>query len=186
MSRQLAKHWFSVEEYERMGRAGVFGDDARLELLEGEIYEMPPIGSPHASCVKHFNVLLNSHFSGKMLVGVQDPVRLDDFSEPQPDISLLRWRNDFYKNSHPTPADVLLIIEVADSTVESDRSYKIPLYAKAGIPEAWIINLQDETIELYAEPAGGVYQVSKTFKRGEEAQAHTVADLRVEVADILG
>jgi Uma2 family endonuclease len=186
MSRQLAKHWISVDEYERMGHAGIFGDDARLELLEGEIYEMSPIGSPHAACVKYLNTLFNRLFSGKMLVGVQDPIRLDDFSEPQPDIALLRWRDDFYKNSHPTPADVLLVIEVADTTVESDRSYKLPLYAKAGIPEVWIVNLPDETIELYAEPASGVYQVSKTFERGEEVQAQGVSELRVGVADILG
>jgi Uma2 family endonuclease len=186
MSRQLAKHWISVDEYERMGRAGVFGESTRLELLEGEIYEMSPIGSPHAACVKYLNMLFNRLFSGKMLVGVQDPIRVDDFSEPQPDIALLRWRDDFYKSSHPTPADVLLVIEVADSTVESDRSYKLPLYAKAGIPEVWIVNLPDETIELYAEPASGVYQASKTFKRGEEVQAQGVSELRVGVADILG
>lgn len=186
MSRQLAKHWFSVEEYERMGRAGVFGGDARLELLEGEIYEISPIGSPHAACVDFLSSLLNRLFGDKFIVRVQNPVRLDDFSEPQPGIALLHWRDDFYRSAHPTPADVRLIIEVADSTVETDRSYKMPLYAKAGIPEAWIINLQDETIELYAEPVGGLYQSTKTFKRGEEAQAHTMADLRVEVADILG
>jgi Uma2 family endonuclease len=92
----------------------------------------------------------------------------------------------FYRHTHPMPADVLLIIEVADSTVETDRSYKMPLYAKAGIPEAWIVNLQDETIELYAEPVGGIYQSSKTFKRGEDVQAHGISELRVRVEDILG
>lgn len=186
MSRQLAKHWISVDEYERMGRAGVFTPDERLELFEGEIYEMTPIGSPHAACVKFLNTLLNRLFSGRMLVGVQDPIRLDDFSEPQLDITLLRWRDDFYKNSHPTPADVLLVIEVADSTVESDRSYKMPLYAKAGITEVWLVNLPDETIELYAEPIDGIYQLSKTFERDAKLQAHTLADLRVNAADILG
>jgi Uma2 family endonuclease len=186
MSRQLAKRWISVDEYEHMGKAGVFTPDERLELLEGEIYEMSPIGSPHAACVKYLNALLNRLFSGKMIVCIQDPIRLDDFSEPQPDIALVRWRDDFYKSSHPTPADVLLVIKVADSTVESDRSYKMPLYAKAGIPEVWLVNLADETIELYAEPDDGVYRISKNFKRGEEAQAHAVADLRVNVADILG
>jgi Uma2 family endonuclease len=186
MSRQLAKHWISVDEYERMGRAGIFEEDARLELLEGEIYEMSPIGSPHAACVKFISALLNNLFNGKLIVSTQDPIRLDDFSEPQPDIALLRWRDDFYRHAHPTPADVLLVIEVADSTVESDRTYKMPLYAKAGVEEAWLVNLPDETIELYAEPTGGIYQVSKSFKRGEEVQAHAVAGLRVNVTDILG
>ena|SRR5215213_4654423 len=186
MSRRLAKRWITADEYERMGEAGIFGEDARLELLEGEIYEMSPIGSPHAACVKYLNVLFNRLFSGRLLVGVQDPIRLDDFSEPQPDIALLHGRDDFYRHAHPKPNDVLLVIEVADSTVETDRSYKIPLYAKAGIQEAWLVNLPDERIELYAEPVGGVYQISRNFNRGEEVQSHTVADLRANVSEGLG
>ena len=186
MSRQLAKHWISVDEYERMGCAGIFGGDARLELLEGEIYEISPIGSPHAACVTILHQLLTLKFAGKLIVISQNPVRLDDFSEPQPDIAIVRWRDDFYKHGHPTPADVLLVIEVADSTVESDRTYKMPLYAKAGIPEAWLVNLPDEKIELYAEPADGAYQFTRDFNRGEDVQAHNIADLHVPVADVLG
>ena len=186
MSRQLAKHWISVDEYERMGVAGVFPPDKRLELLEGEIYERSPIGSPHAACVTILHQLLTLKFAGKLIVISQNPMRLDDFSEPQPDIALLRWRDDFYRHAHPTPADVLLVIEVADSTVESDRSYKIPLYAKAGISEAWLVNLPDERIELYAEPADGIYQLNKNFSRGEEVQSPGLSDLRVNVADVLG
>lgn len=186
MSRQLAKRWITADEYERMGEAGIFGHDAHLELLEGEIYEMSPIGSPHSACVTILHQLLTLKFANKLIVFSQNPIRLNDFSEPQPDLALVRWRADFYKSSHPTPADVLLVIEVADSTVESDRSYKMPLYAKAGIPEVWLVNLPDETIELYAKPTDGAYQFSKSFRRGEEAQAHSVADLRVPVMDVLG
>ncbi len=186
MSRQLAKHWITVDEYERMGEAGIFHPDARLELLEGEIYQMSPIGIPHASCVKFLSTLLNRLFNGKLLVSVQDPVRLSDLSEPQPDVALLRWRDDFYRRAHPTPADVRLVIEVADTTVETDRSYKMPLYARAGIPEAWLVNLPEERIELFAEPAGGVYQINRIFSRGEEVQSPGVADLRVGVSDVLG
>ncbi|HUQ31917.1 MAG TPA: Uma2 family endonuclease [Pyrinomonadaceae bacterium] len=186
MSRQLAKRWISVDEYERMGKAGVFTPDERLELLEGEIYEMSPIGSPHAACVKYLNTLFNQLFSGKMLVCVQDPIRLNDFSEPQPDIALLRWRDDFYRHTHPTPADVWLVIEVADSTVESDRSYKMPLYAKAGIPEAWLVNLVEECVELYAEPESETYQTVRRFTRGEAVTAHGIRDLNISVSDILG
>jgi Uma2 family endonuclease len=186
MSQQLAKHWITADEYEQMGRAAIFHPDARLELLDGEIYEMSPIGSPHAACVKYLSALLNRHFNGKMIVSTRDPIRLNDFSEPQPDIALLRWRDDFYRHAHPTPSDVLLVIEVADSTVESDRSYKMPLYAKAGVPEAWLVNLQTERIELYAQPANGAYQFIKEFKRDEDVQAYSIADLRVTVADVLG
>ncbi|HEX8844656.1 MAG TPA: Uma2 family endonuclease [Pyrinomonadaceae bacterium] len=186
MSRQLAKYWITVDEYERMGEAGIFSSDARLELLEGSIYELPRIRPPHAACVTYLSMLFHRLFDRKFIVSSQDPIRLDDYSEPQPDVALLRWRDNYYRDGHPTPADVLLIIEVADSTVESDRSYKMPLYAKAGIPEAWLVNLPDERIELYAEPVSGTYQTTRNFIRGEEVQAHTIADLRVAVAEVLG
>jgi len=186
MSRQLAKHWISVEEYERMGRADIFGNEARLELLEGEIYEMSPIGSPHAACVDFLINLLTEFARRRFIVRGQNPICLNDFSEPQLDVALLRWRDDFYRHAHPTPADVLLVIEVADSTVETDRSYKIPLYAQAGIAEAWLVNLPAEQVELYASPANDAYQITQTFKRGDVAQSHTIKDLAINVSDILG
>lgn len=185
MSRQLAKRWITVDEYERMGEAGIFCSDDRLELLEGEIYEMSPIGSRHAACVDFLITSLNELSQRRFIVRGQNPIRLNDFSEPQPDIALVKWRDDFYRDAHPTPADVMLIIEVADSTVESDRSYKMPLYAKAGIAEAWIINLPDETIELYAEPENGAYSVNRNFKHGEDAEAHTVEGLSITVTDVI-
>lgn len=186
MAQQLDKHWITVDEYERMGEAGIFRPDSRLELLEGEIYEISPIASSHAACVKALSLLLNQLFGGVLLVSTQDPIRLDDYSEPQPDVALLRWRDDFYRRAHPTPAEVLLVIEVADTTVDSDRRIKLPLYAKAGIREAWLVNLPEEKIELYAEPSDGAYQVTKDFKRGEEAQAHNIEGLRVGVAAVIG
>jgi Uma2 family endonuclease len=186
MAQQLAKHWITVDEYERMGEAGIFRPDSQLELLEGEIYEMSPIGSSHAACVKALSLLLNQLFGGVMLVSTQDPIRLDDYSEPQPDVALLSWRDDFYRRAHPTPADVLLVIEVADTTVDSDRRIKLPLYAKAGIREVWLVNLPEEKIELYAEPSGGAYQIIRDFKRGEEAQSHSIEGLRVGVVAVIG
>ncbi len=186
MSRQLAKRWITVEEYERMGEAGIFNEDDRLELLEGGIYERSPIGSRHAACVTVLHQLLTLKFAGKLIVISQNPIRLDDFSEPQPDIALLKWRDDFYRDALPMPDDVLLVIEVADTTIESDRAYKLPLYAKAGIAEVWIINLPDETIELYADAKDGTYGIQRNLKRGEDAEAHTIAGLRVAVTDVLG
>src|SRR4051812_8521708 len=177
MSRQLAQHWITSDEYERMGEAGIFHPDDRLELLEGAIYEMPPIGSPHAACVDLLITLLTEWAQRRFIVRGQNPVRLNDFSEPQPDVALLRWRDDFYRNSHPTPEDVLLIIEVADSTVESDRSYKVPLYAKAGIAEVWLVNLPEEQIELFASPVNDEYQIIRIFKRGDVAESQTIKDL---------
>ena len=186
MSRQLAKHWITADEYERMGDAGIFSSDSRLELIEGEVYEMSPIGSPHAACVKFLSTLLNRLFGGKLLVSTQDPIRLNDFSEPQPDIALLRWRDDFYRTAHPRAEDIVLLIEVADTTLHIDRVVKLPLYAKAGIPEVWIVNLIDDQIEIYAEPTGDTYGVVRSFQRGEDAQAHSIPSLAINVGEMLG
>jgi Uma2 family endonuclease len=186
MARELAKRWITADEYERMGEAGIFPRDARLELIEGEIFEMSPIGSAHAACVKFLSGLLNRLFGGTLIVSVQDPVRLDDFSEPQPDVALLRRRDDFYRGAHPTAADVLLVVEVADTTVVTDRSVKIPLYARAGIPEAWLVNIPEGRVEVYSDPSGDSYLRAEVFGRDAEAHSHTVEGLNVSVIELLG
>ena len=186
MSAEIARYSFTAEEFQRMGEAGIFRQDARLELIEGEIIEVSPIGSPHAACVKFLTRLLYSLFGDTFIVGVQDPVRLNDFSEPQPDVSLLRWRDDDYREKHPTPADVLLVIEVADTTVVKDRTIKVPLYARSDVPEAWLVNIPDERVEVYSEPAGGAYQRAEVFGRGDDARPQTVEGLVVNVGELLG
>jgi Uma2 family endonuclease len=129
---------------------------------------------------------LNRTVSDIALVSTQDPIRLNDFSEPEPDIALLRLRDELYRDAHPTPADVLLIIEVADTTLAYDRQVKMPLYAKAGIAESWIINLTEEQIEVYAGLDDSTYQTIVNFRRGEEARSHTISNLVVSIADVLG
>ena len=186
MSLPVSKYYFSAAEFERMGEAGVFTKDARLELIEGEIIEMSPIGSRHAACVKFLSRFLNRVIGDIALVSTQDPIRLNDFSQPQPDIALLRLRVDFYRDAHPAPADVLLIIEVADTTLAYDRQIKVPLYAQAGIQETWIVNLTEEQVEIYSGLANGAYQTTVILRRGDEARAHTIAALSVAVADVLG
>jgi Uma2 family endonuclease len=186
MARELAKRSITADEYERMGEAGIFGSDARLELIEGEIYQMSPIGSPHAACVDALTYILGNLAQRNFIVRVQNPIRLSDLSEPQPDVTLLRWRDDFYRHTHPRPADVLLVIEVADTTVATDRTVKLPLYAQAGINEVWLVNLPEEQIELYTAPANGVYQTVKHFQRGADVQAQTLLGLVVSVNDVLG
>jgi Uma2 family endonuclease len=186
MSRGLAKRWITADEYERMGEAGVFPPDARLELIEGEIFEMSPIGSPHAACVKFLAGLLHRLFGDAFIIGVQDPIRLNDFSEPQPDVALLRWRDDFYRGGHPTPADILLVVEVADTTLIADRKVKLPLYAQAGVAEAWLVNIPEERVEIYSDPAGDAYRRAEVFVRGAEARSHTVEGLAVSVKELLG
>jgi len=186
MSLQTARHFFTVTEFERMGEAGIFAKDARLELIEGEIFEMSPIGSRHVACVNFLSRFLNRVIGDEALVSTQNPVQLDDYSEPQPDVALLRLRDDYYRHALATPTDVLLLIEVADTTVDYDRLVKVPLYAKAGIKEVWVVNLPAEQIEIYAEPSGGAYQITKQIKRGEEAQAHTIPNLIVSADTVLG
>ena len=147
---------------------------------------MSHIGSPHAACVDALAQLLYELARRRYIVRVQNPVRLNDFSEPEPDISLLRWRDDFYRRAHPTPADVLLLVEVADLTVGTDRSVRLPLYAKAGVPEVWIVNPPGEAIEIYTGPEGGAYRTARSHARGEVAHAQTVEKLSVGVSDVLG
>jgi Uma2 family endonuclease len=186
MSVQYEKRYFNVVEYYRMAEAGVLSPDDRVELIEGEIVKMSPIGSRHAACVRRLDALLNRETSNLTQVSVQNPVRLNDFSEPEPDIALLKPRDDFYADSHPIPADVLLIIEVADTSVEYDRSIKVPLYARAGIPQVLIVNMPSEVIESYAEPVNGAYQKFMRAQRGEPVEIILLPNLSLSVDVVLG
>jgi Uma2 family endonuclease len=186
MSLQVAKRIFTVAEYRRMVEAGILSEDDRVELIDGEVFEMSPVKEPHAACVDVLNVVIQERLGRSVNVRVQGPIQLDDFSEPQPDISILKRRDDFYRHAHPRPEDVLIVIEVSDSTLSFDRKVKVPLYARAGIPEAWIINLPEERIEVYADASGSVYQTVNSYSRGEEVQSHTLAAWRVSVDEVLG
>jgi Uma2 family endonuclease len=141
MSVQVARRYFNVNEFYRMAAAGVLSEDDRVELIEGEILEMSSIGSRHAACVGRLTELFGQQVGGKAIIRAQSPIRLDDYSEPLPDITLLKRRADFYAENHPTQADVLLIVEVADTSVDYDRNIKLPIYAQANIPEVWLVNL---------------------------------------------
>ena len=169
-----------------MGQFGIFSEDDRVELVCGEIIDMSPIGERHAGCVDTLDELLRERLGRSVNVRVQNPIRLDDSSEPQPDIVILKRREDFYRHAHPRSDDILLLIEVSDTTLEYDRQIKLPLYARAGVPEVWIVNLNDERIETHTDPSGGVYQMTASAGRGEEVQARTVASLRLSVDEVLG
>lgn len=183
MSVHVAR--FTVEQYERMIEAGVFPPEYRAELIEGEIIEMSPIGPPHAACVGRLNRII-TRLLDEPIVWVQNPIRLDDYSEPEPDIAVLKPRDDFYGQSLPTPADVLLVVEVSETTLDYDRKRKLPLYARAGVPEVWIVNLVDERIETFANPSGDAYELTGSAARGEELSARGVEGLRLNVSKILG
>lgn len=157
INKEPTRRLFTVDEYYRLAEAGILSENDRVELVEGEIIEMVPIGSRHAAHVKRLISLLTSALDDRAIVAAQDPIRLDRFSEPEPDIAVLRSRDDFYASAHPGPGDIYLIIEVADSSLEYDRSTKVPLYARFGVPNVWLLDLQDEQVECYASPEGGEY-----------------------------
>ena len=186
MSAQLEKRYFNVDEYYRMARAGVLKPDDRVELIEGEIIKMSPIGSPHAACVSRLDDLLHNINKPKVMVRIQNPIRLDNFSEPVPDVAILKPRRDYYSTRHPAPSDVLVIIEVADTSVVADRHIKIPLYARSLIPEVWLVNLPKKVIETYFNPGEGSYCNSRKYKRDEIVVGRSVPNLKFEVNDILG
>ena len=186
MSVQYQKHYFNVDDYYRMAEVGLLSEDDRVELIEGEIIEMSPIGSSHSGTVKRSSAFLNHRLGNIMIVSVQDPIRLSDFSEPQPDLALLKPRKDFYSKSHPTPDDVLVVIEVSDTSLAYDRNVKLPLYARAGIPESWLIVLAKEVIEIHSQPKNGKYQKTQRLKRGKTLVSPTIPSFSCKVEDLLG
>jgi Uma2 family endonuclease len=186
MSVQSVRWTFDVNDYHRMAEAGILSEDARVELIEGEIIKMSPIGSRHAGCVNRLTTILTERTGRTAIVSVQNPVRLDDYSEPEPDIILLKPRGDFYAGAHPTPQDVLLIIEVAETSLDYDIRVKMPLYARAGIPEVWVANLVGDTFETYSDPVGGVYRKTGRVLRGEKLSPLQMPSLILDVDEILG
>lgn len=180
------KRKLTVAEYERMGEAGVFHEDDRVELLDGELYEMPPIGDDHMGTVNWLTNVLIRRLSGRVVVSTQNPIRLSDYSEPQPDVAILRPRADFYRSGKPRPDEVLLLIEVARSSVDFDRLSKLPRYAAAGIVEVWIVNLADDHVEVYRHPTEGSYATRTVHVRGDTLVPLALPDLALGVDEVLG
>ena len=168
-----------------MAEAGILARDERVELLDGDVITMPPINEWHASNVDLFTNTFPTQLHGRAVVRVQNPVRLDGSSQPQPDVMLLRRRDDFYRDGHPGPADVLLLIEVSDSSLDFDRNEKLAAYAAAGIPEAWIVNRPDRRIESYADPAGDEYATVRYYEPGESISPQAFPDIALEVDQIV-
>jgi len=169
-----------------MAEVGLLSEDSRVELIEGEIIEMSPIGSTHGGTVNRSSALLNRKLGDIAIVSVQNPIRLDDFSEPQPDIALLKPRKDFYSKSHPKPEDVLVVVEVTDTSVDYDRNVKLPLYARAGIPDVWLMVLARDVIEVHSQPKNGKYQKVQRLRRGKTLISSTLPKFSCRVEDLLG
>lgn len=181
MSAEPKRRRFTVDEYHAMARAGVLTDDDRVELLEGEIVEMTPIGAGHAACVKRLNRLLTKGSGDGAIVSVQDPVRLSTFSEPEPDLALLRPRDDFYAEGHPGPDDVLLLVEVAESSLTYDRDRKLPLYARSGVPEVWIVDLEGDRVEVHRAPSPEGYRERHLNTLEDTLEPGELSDIQLPV-----
>ena len=179
------QHRFTVKDYYRMAETGVLPPDARVELLDGRIIDMSPIGPFHGGVTKYLNQHFSAAANGRWITQVQDPVHLDDHSEPEPDLALLKPVADFYRRRHPQPEDVLLLVEVSDSTLELDQEDKIPAYGRAGIAEVWIVNLNELTVEIYREPNFTGFSSKTVLRAGEQARPQAFPDAGVDVAELL-
>jgi Uma2 family endonuclease len=182
--QQVTRRRFTVHDYHRMGEAGILHEDDRVELIEGEIVEMAAIGTRHFACVNGLTRLLVRSVGDEAIVSVQNPVRLNERTEPQPDLTVIRPRD--YRLSLPGPEDVLLLIEVSDTTLTYDRGVKLPLYARAGIREVWIVDLSGEVIERHTDPSGYSYRHTERVPRGEWIESSTLPDLALTAEDVLG
>lgn len=177
---------FTVDEYHRMVAAGILGEDDRVELLDGRILEMTPIGPAHAGCVKRLNRALARALGDAVTISVQDPVVLGEYAEPQADIAVLRPRTDGYGHRHPQPADVLLLVEVADTSLDRDRREKIPAYARAGIAETWLVDLAGQQVEVYRDPSPDGYRDVRRVTRDGTLTAAQVPGVRIAAGEVLG
>jgi len=182
----VVRRRFTSEDYHRMAQAGILGEDDRVELIEGEIVEMAPIGSRHQGGVNRLTALFFRVMADRAIVSVQGPIRLGEYGEPQPDVVLLRPRPDYYAGAHPTPEDVLLLVEVSDSSGDYDRQVKAPLYARHGILEYWLVGLEAGVVEVYRQPAPEGYQQVSQVARGQRLTLQAFPSLKVRVEDVLG
>lgn len=176
----------TVEMYHLMNERGYFDDDDRVELVDGEIFDMSPIGNLHARCVDFLTKYLVTTLADGFIVRVQNAVTLDPFSEPQPDFSIVRFRSDFYISGLPQSSDVEVVFEVADTSLAFDGRRKFPRYAGTGIPEAWLVDLKSQRVEIHSKPSGERYELVTVLQRGQMATSTVIPKISLPVNDILG
>ena len=186
MSVQIQRRLFTVQEYHLMGEAGIFGNNERVELIQGEIIQMAAIGTRHASSVKRLIRSFSVIPEDSAILGVQDPIQLTERTEPQPDVVLLQPRADYYATAHPIPSEVLLLVEVSDSTIDFDRDVKVPNYARSGIQEVWLWDLEVNCLEVYRNPTANGYTSMQKFERGEIVAPLAFPEFEVSVDFVLG
>ncbi len=185
MAVDFKRRRFTVAEYHQMAEAGILGEDDRVELIDGEIVEMTPIGHRHILCVNRINRHFVRSFDDVAMVSVQNPVRIGRRSEPQPDLALLRPESDLRNVVQVTERDVFLLAEVAHTSADPDRRVKVPLYARAGVPEVWLVDLPQDTITAYRDPTPSGYRTARVFRRGEQIAPNAFPDRALAVADLL-
>src|SRR5262245_21444296 len=178
------RHRITVEEYYRMAEVGLLAPDARVELIDGEIIEMPPMGIRHAAVVRQLQELLTDAVGKRALVQAQLPVRLDNYSEPEPDLAVLMRREDFYRQRHPAPSDTLLAIEVSESTLRFDRKVKATLYARHGIPELWIVDTRGKQLHVSRNPTPTGYAETFTTDRPTSMQPIALAEITIDLSSL--
>ena len=186
MQTEATKKLFTVYEYYQMAEAGILSENVRTELINGEIIEMSAMGVRHRAAVNRASDLLVPLFKGQAQISVQLPVRLNDFSEPQPDICFLKPRRDFYETRHPGPRDVFMIMEISDTPLGYDRDVKLDVYAAARIPEVWIEDLGHRTLMVFRDPSRKTYRTSLTFDRGNSVSLAAFPGISIAVSDLLG
>lgn len=186
MTATPARYAFSVGEWHVMGEAGIFDEDSRVELVDGEVVCMAPIASRHLACVNRLTRLLVAAAGDEAVVSVQNPVRLGELSEPQPDLVLLRPRPEDYDTHGPVAADTLLVVEVADSSLAWDRDTKATLYAAGGVPVYWVVDLAGELIIEMRHPGPSGYADLHLARRGEVLGVDGLVEVQIAVGDVLG
>ncbi len=179
------KFLLTTDQYHLMHESGVFQNGDRLELVNGEITEMSPIGRKHVACIIRLVKLFEKKLGDRVMVSAQNSVRLNNQAEPQPDIAILKWRDDFYHEALPTPDDVLLIIEVADSSIDYDRHVKAPLYAAAAIPEMWLFDVNQKIIEGYSQPSPNGYKLLRRYDEGDNLSILAFPDVTFNWNELL-
>jgi Uma2 family endonuclease len=186
MPVEISKRRFTVDDYHRMGQSGILSEDDRVELVDGEVVTMSAIGPRHSSCIDRTNRIFVMRLGDRAIVRIQSSLRLDRYNEPEPDVMLLRPRDDFYAPRLPGPSDTLLVMEVSDSSIDYDREVKAPLYAASNVPEYWIANLDARQIECYSEPEGGAYRTIRRFGAHESVAPALLPDCVIAVRDLIG
>jgi Uma2 family endonuclease len=186
MPTEVSRKLFTVDQYHRMGETGILDEDERVELIDGEIIRMSPIGARHAACVSRGMTFFFEAFGRRAVLHPQNPVQLSNWTEPQPDILVLKPRKDFYSAKTPKAEDVLFVVEVADSTLRYDCDVKVPRFAAGEIPEVWIEDLQHDLLLLYRDPSGEDYKTTFTRRAGESISPLAFPDVTFRVDDLLG